>query len=219
MYCDKCKISLTGKHMKCPLCQGDLTGEGSPQENTFPVLPDKYTGRSVLSWVAFAAIATMAITIAINLTFPQGGWWSLFVVGGIASFWLALNIAIKKRHNIPKSIVWMVVIVSVLAIIWDYFTGFYRWSINFVLPILSTCALIAMAVASKLLKLKIDDYMIYLMIDSIFGFVSLALILLGSLTVVYPSAICFAGSVISLALLVTLEGKGMFAEIQRRMHI
>ncbi|MEI3508558.1 MAG: hypothetical protein V8R01_05585 [Bacilli bacterium] len=36
-YCDKCKVSIVGKHDKCPLCQGLVAGEVT--DNVFPYVP------------------------------------------------------------------------------------------------------------------------------------------------------------------------------------
>lgn len=220
LTCKKCNLTITGSLTRCPLCQGDLTGEAEPDQAVFPVVPPaRHPHRVLLRLMMLASIAAAAICAAINLSLPEDGWWCLFVVGGLASFWLSFAILLKKRHNIPKGILWQVALISALAIGWDLCTGFYGWSLDYVVPILCICAMIAMAVISKIIKLRIEDYILYLILDIVFGIVPLILILCHVLDIVYPSAACVAASLVSLAALFLFEGQALRSEIARRMHL
>ncbi len=216
--CEKCKISVAGNLKRCPLCQGDLTGEPL-RENPFPWLSYSKQYGFFLRMVAFAGVVAAAICIAINLSFPSGGWWSMFVVAGMGSLWITLWFIAKKRTNIPKTILWQVAVISVLALIWDWCTGRHGWSIDYVVPILCGCTMIAMSLIARILHLKIQDYIIYLILDSILGIIPLILILCGALRIVYPSAICVAVSIISLSALFIFEGTALRNEILRRLHL
>lgn len=206
--------------MRCPLCKGDLTGEANQDGNVFPTVPPRMeTYHALLAWLAFGSVAAAAVCIAVNLILPSGGWWFLFVVCGIISFWISLALVLKKRTNIPKTILWQVGILSLLAYIWDWFTGFRGWSLNFVLPILCTSAMVAMSVIAKVKKLNIQNYILYLVIDCVFGILSFTLLAVGKTTEVIPSAICFASTIIFLAALLIFQGKALLAEMQRRFHL
>lgn len=220
LYCKNCKIHLSGNYMRCPLCKGELTGEADQIGNVFPTVPVHTTAHhALLTWLAFGSVAAAAVCIAVNLILPSGGWWFLFVVCGIISFWISLALVLKKKTNIPKTVLWQVGILSVLAYIWDRFTGCRGWSLNFVLPILCTSAMVAMSVIAKIQKLEIQNYIFYLVIDCIFGILSFTLLVIGRTTEVIPSAICFASTIIFLAALLIFQGKALRAEIQRRFHL
>ena len=220
LYCKNCKIRFLGTYKRCPLCQGDLTGEADETGNVFPSIPPHTeTNHALMVWLSFGSVATAAVCIAVNLILPSGGWWFWFVVGGIGSFWVSLMLVLKKRKNIPKTILWQVGTLSVLAYFWDRCTGFQGWSLNYVLPILCTCAMVAMSVIAKIRKLNIQNYILYLIIDCVFGLLSFALLVIGKITVIVPSAICFASTIIFLAALLFFEGKALSAEIQRRFHL
>jgi len=79
--------------------------------------------------------------------------------------------------------------------------------------------MIEMFIVASIKKLKIEDYIIYLIIDILFGIVPLILLLLDVVKIVYPSLICVVGSVISLTILIIFEGKALKAEIVRRIHL
>ena len=220
LYCKNCGIRLPGKYVRCPLCKGELTGSAEENGNVFPPIPPRReTGRSLLVWLAFGSVAAAAISMAVNLILPSGGWWFLFVLGGIGSVWLSLALVLKKRRNVPKTILWQCGLLSVLAFVWDLLTGFRGWSLDYVFPILCTGSMIAMAVTAKARKLNIQSYILYLVIDCVFGLLSFTLLVMGKIQVAIPSAVCFASTVIFLAALLFFEGKALLAEIQRRFHL
>ena len=218
LYCKNCKIHLSGKYVRCPLCKGRLTGEADGAGNLFPVLSARID-HAMLMGLAFGSAVAAAVCIAVNLIFPSRGWWSLFVVFGIVSFWISLALVLKKNKNIPKTVLWQVGTLSLLAYLWDYFTGFRGWSLNFVLPILCTSAMVAMAVIAKIEKLDIQNYIFYLVIDCVFGILSFTLLVIGRTTEVIPSAVCFASTIIFLASLLIFQGKALLNEAQRRFHL
>lgn len=217
LYCKNCKVSITGNHEECPLCQGDIIGEPS-QTNTFPIIKEeKHLINLILKITALITITASVICVLINLGF--GGSWSLYVIAGFVTGWIVIWITVKMHGNITKNTVWLTVIISILSIIWDISTGYRGWSIDYVLPIICCFAMIEMFIVANIKKLKIEDYIVYLIIDILFGIVPLALLLLNIVKIIYPSLICVAESVISLAILIIFEGKALKAEIVRRMHL
>jgi len=217
LYCKNCKVNITGNHEKCPLCQGDIIGEPS-QTNTFPIIKEeKHLINLILKITALITITASVICVLINLGF--GGSWSLYVIAGFVTGWIVIWITVKMHGNITKNTVWLTVIISILSIIWDISTGYRGWSIDYVLPIICCFAMIEMFIVANIKKLKIEDYIVYLIIDILFGIVPLALLLLNIVKIIYPSLICVAESVISLAILIIFEGKALKAEIVRRMHL
>ena len=220
LHCDHCGVDLPGAPGHCPLCQNTPSGTPDSSGQVFPNLPaSRPISRVLLAWSVFCSISAAVICVAINLVLPAGGWWSLFVMAGIVSLWVDFAIVLKKRTNIPKGILWQVAVVSIIAYFWDLFTGFHGWSVDYVLPILCTCAMVAMTLVAKIRRLHIQDYVLYLVLDCILGFISFVLILVGTVHAVVPSALCFASSVIFLAFLLSFEGKALLAEFQRRFHM
>lgn len=220
LRCNSCGVYLRGCPTQCPLCQCSLAGEPDETAGAFPpILSRQGSIRRLIAWIAFGSVSAAVICFTINLILPVGGWWSLFVVTGIGSLWIDFAIMIRKRKNLPKNILWQVAAISLIAFLWDKFTGFQGWSLDYVLPILCTCSMIAMAVVARIRWLHIQDYILYLVLDCILGIVSLVLIIMGTVRIVIPSAICFGVSVIFLASLLFFEGKALRAEFQRRLHM
>lgn len=219
-HCDHCRVSIKGNNHICPLCGGILSGEGSKAEEVFPKLPTIYQEFNIfIRIIILISICAIVISVAINMLFFNASRWSVLVIGGILCMWLSLYIIIRKRNNIPKTIVWQVVLISVLACMWDYSMGWLGWSIEYVIPSVCVAAMIVMAIAAKILKIGVRDLIIYLLVDGIFGFVPIIFILFGWLNVIFPSVICVAVSAISLSALILFEGENIKTELNKRMHI
>ncbi|GHU93550.1 hypothetical protein FACS1894208_03200 [Clostridia bacterium] len=221
LRCEHCRVELPGEQTRCPLCQNKPGGTPDGSESRFPRLigARQKISRTLLAWAAFVSVCAAAVCVTVNMIVSTERWWSLFVIAGIASLWIDIGLVLKKRKNLPKSILWQVVAVSLIAFLWDLLTGYAGWSLDYVLPILSSAAMFAMTVVSKARKLDIQDYISYLLISCILGIVSFILILTGAVSVVVPSAISFGASIVFLAFLLFFEGQALWEEIQRRLHL
>ena len=220
LRCDKCKVDLTGPLRRCPLCGSELRGAPDGEHPVFPPLrltPPR--SRLPVRLALFLSVVAAVVCSGVNLCLPQSGIWSLFVTAGLMSFWLAFGVAVRKRRSILKSLLWLAVLISVLAVLWDIQTGFSRWSLNFVLPLLLISLQLLTLLFSWFFHLPLQDYLIYLTLGGLFGFVPLILFLFGQLRVPYPSVICAAVSLISLSALWLFQGRALRAEIRRRLHL
>ena len=219
-YCEKCKVSLKGNNKICPLCGGIVQKQEENIPEVFPFIPTIYQEFNILiRTMLMVSITAIIITFAVNLIFTRSSNWSLFVAGAILCMWISLYFVIRKRHNIPKTIVWQVVLLTTISVIWDFSTGWRGWSIDFVLPIACVVAIIVMPIAYKILKIGVRDLLIYIFMDAIFGLIPIIFLVLGFLQIIVPSIICVAASAISLAAIVIYEGDNMKSELKKRMHI
>ncbi len=217
--CDNCKVFLKGNYEVCPLCGGILENKEKSEE-VFPNLPTIFQEFNIfIRVIILISIVAIIISFAINLIFTKDSRWSLIVAAGIACMWISLFIIIRKKNNIPKTIVWQVVLFSILSVLWDWSMGWLGWSIDFVIPIICFGAMVVMAIAAKILKIGVRDLIVYLFIDIIFGFIPIIFILTGVLSVAFPSIICVATSAISLSALILFQGDNMKAELRKKMHI
>lgn len=218
--CDNCKVALKGHYEICPLCGGILHDNEEKSEEVFPNIPTFLQEFNIfIRVIILISIAAIIISFVINLLFTKDSRWSFIVAAGIACMWISLFFIIRKKNNIPKTIVWQVVLIGILSVLWDWQIGWLGWSINFVIPAICFGAMIVMAIAAKILKIGVRDLIVYLFIDIIFGFIPIIFILTGVLNVVFPSVICVATSAFSLSALILFQGDNMKAELRKKMHI
>lgn len=219
-HCEHCNVEIRGTHSLCPLCGGIIHGENSQENDAFPHIPTIYQEFNIfIRAIILASISLVVISFAINMLFTKETRWSFLVAAGVLCMWISLFIIIKKKNNIPKTIVWQVAIISLLSVIWDNSIGWIGWSIDYVIPAVCVVAMIVMAVAAKILKIGNRDIIIYMLVDVMFGFVPIVFIIFDWVNVTYPSVICVAASAISLSALLLFQGDNIKNELNKRMHI
>lgn len=220
-YCEHCQVNIREDREECILCGNPLQEIDNTEEYSelFPEIPPFYERHLAMRILVFISITAVASSFAINIIFPSDVNWPLFFLFGVLSIWIGVYIIIQKRYHIPKKIIWLVIILSLLALFWDWWTGWQAWSIEYVIPITIVSAMIIMYITAKIMKLSINDYITYALIDSIFGIVPLLFILLGWVEVIYPSVISIVASVVFLAAIFIFQGNAIKTEIRKRMHV
>lgn len=216
--CRKCGVRVRGKETVCPLCQHKLSGE--PGQNLYPDIPTVYGQHELFfKCLILCSIAAGVVCVAVNLLLPAGGFWSVFAVLGILCFWMSLAYAVRKKDNIPKNITVQVFLISILSFVWDRLTGWHGWSLDFVIPIACGTAMLSLFIIAKVMKLPPEDYIVYFMVDILFGVVPLVFYLTRLIRIAVPSIVCISLSILSLSVLAVFEGKEMLRELTRRFHV
>lgn len=217
-HCDKCSVAVRGNETFCPLCQNRLSG--TDHEKIYPEVPTIYKQHTLFfKMLIFFTVVAGVSSVAVNLVFPHHGYWFGFVLLGILCFWISIAYVVRIKENIAKDITVWVVIISLLFVVWDWLTGWQGWSLNFAFPITCSSAMVLLAVIANVLNLQGEDYIIYLMVDILFGVVPYIFFLNGLITIFIPSFICIALSIISICALILLEGRNILHEIQKILHL
>ncbi|ROR27238.1 hypothetical protein EDD66_107152 [Mobilisporobacter senegalensis] len=220
-YCKHCQVHVRGKRETCPLCMNLLTGReySDDLDLAYPEIPLTFEGHLVIRIILFISIISIVISFVFNRVFPSHINWPVFVVFGLVSMWLSLIAVMKKKHNIPKTIMWQVTIVSALSIFWDYETKWRGWSINYVIPITLVLAMLIMYITAKIMKLGVRDYILYFLLDGLFGIIPVGFILFDWISTIYPSILCVTVSIIFTCAIIIFQGENIKNEFNRRMHI
>lgn len=218
--CEKCKINVVGTRTYCPLCQSELAVHDNCQNEIFPVLPPSEDRYYLLFRVlTFISITGAAISVLFNMMFSRESWWSLIVVATLGCVWTSVIIAIFKHKNILKYVLYQSLVILIFMIFLDYRMAWRGWSITYVLPLIFTVTMIVMYILSKVLRLETGDYMIYLLLDALFGIIPIIFVGTDAVGTDIPSLICIVASIISVTALIVFEGRNMYGELKRRLHV
>ena len=217
-HCSKCKLDVRTETDVCPLCQNKLSGEGG--EAQYPKIPTIYKKFEMFFkiWI-MASVGVAVACISVNLIVDNWGIWWHYAVFGIFCIWVSIFHIIKRRRNVPKAIMNQVLITAVLTIVWDLWTGWHGWSIDFVLPIMFTVAMIGMFVVVRSLRLKKKDYLLYLFMIIAFSIITLLFYALDLTNAVIPSVICFSSGILFFSALIIFDGNNMKEEFEKRFHL
>lgn len=218
--CEKCKLNIIGSHMVCPLCQGQLAGRPNPENDMFPHIESILKKHSFLIRMLFFVSAVMLVLcLAANYLFAYQGFWSFFVALGVLCMWLSMIILFRKRHNIPKTIIWQAVLFSLFTVAVDVTTGWHRWSLDYAVPCFFIVAILAMWAVAAILRLKTEDYLVYLLIDLMMGVVPVIFLVFDLVSARLPSVFCAMASAISFIALLAFKDKALKSEIEKRLHM
>jgi len=216
--CNQCNVTVRGDDKVCPLCQNQLTG--AVGEALYPAIPTVYGQyRLIFKILTTLTLSGGIICVGINLMLPQSGFWSVFVVFGILCFWVSIIIVIKRRGNLLKSITFQVVAFALMFVALDFLIGWTGWSLNFFIPISCTVAILSLAIIVKVKKLPAEEYGVYLIADILFCIVPIVFYFTGLISVVLPSLLCMAVSVVTCVSQIVFEGKNLWIEIVKRFHV
>ncbi len=218
--CEKCGVRVIGAPPCCPLCQGPLTGEPDGSGDIYPDIPFAGNPHQLLfRLLTLGTVIAVVVCAAVLFCLPEYSAAALSGIAGLASGWLTVGVAVKKRAKPLNAVFLQVCVLSILILAWDYGTGRRGWSLNYVLPALYTCTMLAMAVIARLMRLRAADYLLYLLLNILLGLAPMVPLLCGALRVVYPAVICAAVSVVFLAALILFEGSALKHELLRRLHL
>ncbi len=219
LHCDKCGVDVTGAPTRCPLCGSELTGAPDPAGGQFVPLPGRARERYlVLKIITMAALSAIIISLAVDYLIGGAITWSLFAAGGAVCAWIFTVIGWRKRKALAKNIFWQTTIVTLAGIVWDLGTGWHGWRVDFLIPCACVAAILAIGTLAVVLSMETSDYMIYLLIVSVYGLVPLILLLTRQVGIRYPSVICVALSLLTVVGLMVFYHRNTVDELQKKFH-
>lgn len=217
--CYKCNVTINSSIAKCPLC-GSRIDDDNRDESVFPIIPSMYTKHKlVFKLLLFASVLGCVVCSLINYVVSKDFRWSLFVIAGIVSFWATFITGVKRRGDFIKLLFGEIMLLIIASVVWDYFTGWYFWSVTFVLPFLCIAYITTLFILRIFLKNIFKDHIIYIYVNSLIGLVPMYFLLADKLLIEWPSLLCVIFSVLSLVALAIFNHKQMKNELERRLHI
>lgn len=218
MKCPKCKVNIVSSANSCPLCDNNINNKDG--QDIFPKIVYNYKhGNLLLKLLLVCSLIAVFISFFINYTISNKITWAWFVGGGIFSFWLTLNTALKTRRNFIKMLFLEMILFIVASLVWDYITGFRMWSVNFALPFLCSIYMISILIMRMFRKRLNKDFIFYATINSLIGLIPGVLIILNIVDVIWPSYISVILSITILVFLLIFNKRQVRNELVRRFHI
>lgn len=219
--CERCRVTVAGSAVRCPLCQHTLTdnGDGCQPPDVFPNVQGIYNTHEMFFRVLlFVLIAISVITVMLDLMLPERDMWSLFVVAGAVCVWLGVLMAIRRRGNFHKRLLDCALLVLPLSLLWDYLTGWHLWSVEYVIPIFLMCCMAVAVIVAWVLHLPPDRFVIYLLILMLLGALPAVLLAVGLCNQTIPSFLCVTTSLLLLAAQLVFRWELTTGEMRRRLH-
>ncbi|MCP1102862.1 NRPS condensation-like uncharacterized protein [Aequitasia blattaphilus] len=198
-----------------------LSISAEEKESEFPESDTpELKGLMIYKWFSFFCILACVICLGINVLVTKNSWWSVIVIAGTGSFWMALSIGYYKRHNLLKDIMWLYILITCGSIVWDVYYGFLGWSVDYVFPAISIVVLIGMLIVSKIQAHSAKEYMIYfLMAASYSVVVSIVLMAVGIIKKLQFSVVSSSIGFLVVIVLMIFRWKDFKEELQKKFHL
>ncbi len=191
------------------------------ERNDFPGCGSEYSqeSRKLVQVFTFLCVAVAVICGMINYMTLDTLNWFWFAAAGCLCAWLVVMVAYTKRRNILKNEMWQLLIITVIAVLWDVFTGWRGWSVDFVLPFGAMAVLGSVPVIAKVSRLETEEYLFYLIQATIAGCIPIILVWTRIVRFRYPSVICSGVSFLVLAGLFIFQKKNTVKEFRKKFRM
>ena len=191
------------------------------EQNDFPGCREeqKQESRKLVQIFTFLCIAAAVVCGMINYMTLKTLNWFWFAAAGSFCAWLVVMVAYTKRRNILKNEMWQLLLITVIAVLWDIFTGWRGLSLDFVLPFGAMAVLGSVPVIAKVSRLETEEYLFYLVQAAIAGCVPIILVWTGTVRFPYPSVVCSGISFLVLAGLFIFQKKNTLKEFRKKFRM
>lgn len=237
MHCPLCGASTTGPARQAASespalatrsdSDSDQTASSDQSSSTIlaqvagplPAVPLKFSRRRLLTVLTFASLGLVIASFAVQLLFGHDGVGVVRSVWlGVVAMWLVVLTAVRKRRNVAKSTVYLVIIVGLICVYWDFLTGWHGWALTYAVPIMSASAAVGLLITVRLMRMELGKYVVYSGVTALLGLLPILFVVFGWVTNPVPSLICIALSAIVLVLqLIRIRSLGH--ELGKRFHL
>ena len=157
--------------------------------------------------------------MVVNLMVSKKISWSLVVAAAISCVALSIAMAMRKRHNFTRLVYSEYILIVVGSIIWDYFTGWNLWSLDYVLPLVSMIFIYISFIIRLFFPYQLRNYFMNLIFACGVGLIPAILLIIDITTVKWTAYVSGITSIVMLCSLVIFDGKKIKKEIESRFHV
>ena len=219
-YCRKCKVKIRGRKECCPLCQSQLQETEGNDNPAFPTLEKrKISNITFLKVCTFIFIASEIVFGTINIT--TNGVYSFIgpVMLGIFVAWIDVIATMYLRNNLIKVLTFEALVAIVVDYYVDMKTNFHGWSVQWMIPMTLIGLAIATIVIAKVQKLRLDEYILYIVLDFVISLFQIIFIKNGMNTVPWPAVVSIMFYMILLAALVIFRFRDLKNASEKMFNI
>ena len=217
--CTECAVDVEGTWTECPLCGAPLSGEAVA--SPWPAVPLRFSRQRVLRVLFLTSIAVISASFIAQLLFSRG----LAGIGvlrsvwlGVVTMWLVVVMAVRKRRNVAKGTVYLVVLIGLVCVYWDYLTGWRGWSLTYAVPIVCACSIVALLITVRVMRIEVGEHIVYSGLMLLLGLVPIGFLAFGWVTNPLPPSICGALGC-TLVLTQLARGPDLRHELAKRLHL
>lgn len=217
--CPECHVHVKGDWTYCPLCKSALDTSIPVTPSSMPDVPLQFNRRFITQLLIFVSLVVIGIMLVIGFVYQGRIQWLQGAFVGVVTMWLTVLTLIRKRRNPAKSLLYLLIILSLMCIYLDYSIGWSGWSLTYAVPIICSSTLISMFITSRLTRMKPGDYILYWGAAEILSLTPMIFLVLGWVNYNIPSLISFGLGLVMLIIMLVTKGQVIWREIKKRTFI
>lgn len=217
--CDVCQVNIKGEWSICPLCRNSIHTQDKPSPSSYPDIPLRFNKQHIAKWLILFSLVIIFITLGLGLLWRGRIQWLQAALFGVITMWLVVLIIIRKRRNLAKSLLYLLVILSLLCVYLDFLIGWTGWSTTYAVPIICTATFIGMFISSRLMRMQTEDYILYLTSTALLGLIPMLFLLFDWVLTPIPAWISLAVNTVMLILIILYKGSEIWLELKKRTFI
>ena len=159
------------------------------------------------------------ISLIVDHLVPTGSPWVIIVLAAIVYMWVSAMNVLRYTPNPASILLWQLLGVSGFTFAIDYLTGYYRWSVNFVIPFLIMACAIAVALMILIKPMKNRAYTIYLLVIAVLSVLAVLLWVFGYSDVEWPVVTSAFVSAVSFLVVLVFSRRRTEHELKKRFHL
>ena len=219
--CPYCKVEVGGNPEKCPLCQSKLMGEGDrayfPVQDTMKFRSFLYKLQLFIVWVVIIACLGLDFLVHLRLPGLPELHWSLLVAMWLVAFEFLIMRQFKPGMGSARKVTMMVLIILAMLSVTAYFLGFLQITLDLIVPVVITGAVIANFVLAMVDKN--GNAMAYLLSGLLCGVIPSIVLFIVKDRMPVAWMVCIIVSLVLFAGVIIFKGRLVAGELQRRFNV
>lgn len=185
----------------------------------YPYIKPRLTKRLFIKSTTFTVLVAIILSFLIDHLLPSSGIWYLLVSVGLLYGWFSF-ITVMKNLSDPGAIVFsQLILISLCTSAIDRICGWYRWSVNYVIPGLIAAAAIAIILCISIRPDKFRTYTIYQMVIALTGFVPVVFWLCGLSEIEWTAVAAATAAIFCFAWILVFSHRHTKSELKKRFHV
>ena len=181
------------KTNKCPLCFSELENKNTYNEEypSYDWYYKKIKKVNAKKIVSLAAVSAVIVIMLVNISTSSKYNWAMISAVSVASAYFTYICFTASIFYLRQKLLIEFFILLPLVIIIDIFSGFYKWSFNYVIPFLSLGLNVSMLIIAIIDYKYFNEYVSYIISAA---FISMLMIVLPIFNFLYWSNLAAFGS-------------------------
>lgn len=218
-YCSHCGVKIANDIETCPLCDMQTERTDDSFSLDYPYVKSRFSRGLLLKLITFTALVFLAVSFMVDHFVPTGSPWVFIVAAAVVYLWISAINVLRYTPNPASIILCQLISVGGLTFAIDFLTGYYRWSVNYVIPFLIIAASLTLTLMILIRPMKYRAFTIYQLVIAVLGTMSVLLWLLGWSRVEWPVETAAFMAILCFAVTLVFSWRRTKSELKKRFHV